>query len=139
MGSKIVLILAVIHFFFHWKGQEFHSKDIMGIVIKKILVIWLIASLLNLYLPRVTFSQVGDIEDEITKHPPEMRSTPEEDIPVEKVKKRSPIPTWLWVGLGLLVVGATVAVVASERGGGGGGSSGSGRPTSAGGSVAVGW
>ncbi len=113
----------------------------MGTLIKKILVMLLIGSLLNLYLPRVTFSQVGDIEEEITKHPPEMRSTPEEDFPVETGEKKSSIPTWVWVGLGVLVAGAAVAVAAGGGGGGGGGSS-SSSTTSAGGnkgSVAVGW
>ena len=50
---------------------------------KKILIIFLTALLLNVNFPRVIFSQVGEIEEEITQHPPEMRSTPEEDIPVE--------------------------------------------------------
>jgi hypothetical protein len=107
-------------------------------MIKKTFIMLLIVSLLNVYLPRVTFSQVGDIKEEITKHAPEMRSTPEENIPVEVVKKRGPI--WPWVVLGLLVVGGTLALVMAGGGGGGGGNS-STSSSSGGnsGSVAVGW
>jgi len=97
----------------------------------------LILSLLNLYLPRVTFSQVGDIEEEITKHAPEMRSTPEENIPVEVVKKRGAI--WVWVVLGLLVVGGTLALVTTRGGGGGGGNTTSNSSGGNSGGVAVGW
>jgi hypothetical protein len=103
-------------------------------MIKKAFIMLLIVSLLNVYLPRVTFSQVGDIKEEITKHAPEMRSTPEENIPVEVVKKRGPI--WPWVVLGLLVVGGTLALVMA---GGGGNSSTSSSSGGNGGSVAVGW
>ena len=101
---------------------------------KKILIIFLSALLLNVNFPRVTFSQVGEIQDL-----PEMRSTPEEDIPVETVKKGW--PAWVWVGLGVLAVGAAVGIAAGAGGGGGGSSNTS--PSSAGsdnkGSVAVGW
>ena len=114
-------------------------------IIEKILVTFLILSLLNLYLPRLTFSQVGDIEEEITKHPPEMRSTPEENIPVEVVKKG--LANWVWVALGLLVIGGALTLVATQSGGGGGGNSASTTATTTSsnsskgnsGGVAVGW
>jgi hypothetical protein len=106
-------------------------------MIKKTFIMLLIVSLLNLYLPRVTFSQVGDIKEEITKHAPEMRSTPEENIPVEVVKKR--VATWVWVVLGLLVVGGTLALVTAGGGGGGGGNSSSNSSGGSSGSVGVGW
>jgi len=100
--------------------------------LEKILILLLIFSLLNLYLPRLSFSQVGFIEPEITKHPPEMRSSPEENIPVKEVTKKR--TGWVWWVLGLLVVGGAIAVAGA--GGGGGGSSSSGGNS---GNVAVGW
>ncbi len=106
-------------------------------MIKNIFIVLLILSLLNLYLPRVTFSQIGDIEEEITNHAPEMRATPEENIPVEVVKKRGPI--WLWVVLGLLLIGGTLALVTAGGGGGGGGNSSSNSSGGSSGSVGVGW
>ena len=108
---------------------------------KKILIIVLTALLLNVNFPRVTFSQVGEIEEEIAQHPPEMRSTPEEDIPVETVKKGW--PAWVWVGLGVLAVAAAVGIAAGAGGGGGGGGSSNTSPSSTAsgskGNVAVGW
>jgi hypothetical protein len=104
-------------------------------MIKNIFISFLIFSLVNLYLPRVAFSQVGDIEEEITQNLPEMRSTPAENIPVETVKKSGKL--WLWVLLGVVAVGAIVAVAAS--GGGGGGSSSSSSDRGSTGSVSVGW
>ena len=118
-------------------------------IIEKIFVAFLILSLLNLYLPRLTFSQVGDIQEEITKHPPEMRSTPEENIPVEVVKKG--LANWVWVALGLLVIGGALTLVATQSGGGGGGGGGGSSASTAtttassnssrgnSGGVAVGW
>ena len=107
---------------------------------KKIFILFLAALLLNVNFPGVTFSQVGQIDGEIAQDPPEMRSTPEEDIPVETVKKW---PAWVWVGLGVLVVGAAVGIAAAAGGGGGGGGSSNASPatTASGGkgSVAVGW
>jgi len=106
--------------------------------LEKILILLLIFSLLNIYMPRLSFSQVGFIEPEITKHSPEMRSSPEENIPVEEVTKRQ--TDWVWWILGLLLVGGAIAIAAAGAGGGGGGSS--NNSSSSGGnsgSVAVGW
>jgi uncharacterized membrane protein YgcG len=108
-------------------------------LLEKILILGLIFSLLNLYLPPVSLSQVGFIEPEITKHPPEMRSSPEENIPVEEATQKR--TGWVWWALGLLVVAGAIAVAAGAGGGGGGGSSNSTSSSSGGssGSVGVGW
>ncbi len=106
-------------------------------MMKKVLVGFLIFSLVNLYLPRPAFAQVGDIEEEITQNAPEVRAAPPENIPVETVKKSR---TWLWVLLGLVAVGAVVAVASAGGGGGGGGNiSSSGTPAASTGNVSVGW
>jgi hypothetical protein len=108
--------------------------------LEKILVLMLIFSLLNLNLPRLSFSQVGFIQPEITKHPPEMRSSPEENIPVEEVTQKR--TSWLWWVLGLLVVGGAIAIAGAGARGGGGGSSANSTSSSSGGnsgSVSVGW
>ncbi len=100
----------------------------------------LVFSLLNLYLPRLSFSQVGFIQPEITKHPPEVRSSPEENIPVEEVTQKR--AGWVWWVLGLLVVTGVIALAAAGAGGGGGGSSGNSTTSSSAGnsgSVGVGW
>ncbi len=109
--------------------------------LKKILTLLLIFSLLNLYLPRLSLSQVGFIQPEITKHPPEMRSSPEENIPVEEVTQKR--TSWLWWVLGLAVVVGAIAIAAAAGGGGGGSSSNSTSTSSSSGgnsgSVGVGW
>jgi len=108
--------------------------------LEKILILLLIFSLLNLNLPRLSFSQVGFIEPEITKYPPEMRSSAEENIPVEEVTQKR--AGWVWWVLGLLVVGGVIAVAAAGAGGGGGGNSSNSTSSSSGGnsgSVGVGW
>lgn len=107
-------------------------------ILEKILILLLTLSLLNLYLPRLSFSQVGFINPAITKHPPEMRSSPEENIPVEEVTKKR--TGWIWWGLGLLAVGGAIAIAAA--GAGGGGSSTKSTSSNGGGnsgSIAVGW
>jgi hypothetical protein len=107
------------------------KRSVLMKMIRNIFIMLLILSLLNFYLPRVAFSQVGGIEEEITKHAPEMRSTPEENIPVEVVKERRAI----WVLLGLLVIGGTLALVTTGGGGNGTGNSSGGNS----GNIAVGW
>ena len=104
--------------------------------LEKILILLLIFSLCNLCLPRLSFSQVGFIKTDITKHPPEMRSSPEENIPVEEVTQKW--PGWVWWVLGALVVGGAIAV-AVAAGGGGGGGGGGGSNGSGNSGVAVGW
>jgi hypothetical protein len=109
------------------------------LILKKILILVLIFSLSNLSLPRISSSQVGFIQPEITKHPPEMRSSPEENIPVEEVTQKR--AGWVWWLVGLLVVGGVIAVAAAGAGGGGGGSGSNNTSSSGGnsGSVGVGW
>ncbi len=108
-------------------------------MIRRILVVFLIFLLVNLYLPRVASAQVGEIE-EITHNAPAVRSTPAEDIPVETAKKSK---LWLWALIGAVAVGAIAAVAAGGGGGGGGGSSSSTSSSSASktgtGSVSVAW
>ncbi len=99
--------------------------------LKKLFTVVLALLILNLYLPNVTFAEQHQpfAKAGITKHKPETLSTPEEDMPVEVVKKKS--YTWLWVVLGVLAIGGAAAV------GGGGGDSGGGGGDS--GDVTVTW
>ena len=94
-------------------------------LLKKIFTLLLILLMLNFYLPNLTFA-----EQALTKHPPEIRTTPEEDIPIE-VKKTS---SWTW-----LILVALLGGVAAAAGGGGGDSGGGGGTTTTTGDVTVGW
>ena len=94
-------------------------------LLKKIFTLLLILLMLNFYLPNLTFA-----EQALTKHPPEIRTTPEEDIPI-KVKKTS---SWTW-----LILVALLGGVAAAAGGGGGDSGGGGGTTTTTGDVTVGW
>jgi hypothetical protein len=102
--------------------------------LKKVLVIFLILSMLVLYFPRVTLAEEASYyaQADIKKHTPEVLSMPEEEIPTEKVVK--PAPKWPWVVLSLVLVGGAAAAFA----GGGGGGGGSPSPPNTG-SVSVGW
>jgi hypothetical protein len=95
---------------------------------KRIFSAFLILLMLNLYLPSLTnAAESGSPEQAaITKHTPEILSTPEEKIPTIEEKKSS----WTWVIL-LALAGGLAAVAGG--GGGGGGST----PTT--GDVTVGW
>ncbi len=107
--------------------------------LKKALILLVIFSFWNFCLPRLSFSQVGTLEPEITKHSPEMRSSPEENYPDQEAGKRK---TWMWWALGILAVAGAVGLAAAAAGGGGGGGGGSTTAaTSSGntGSVTVGW
>lgn len=93
--------------------------------LKKLFTVLLILFTLNLYLPNIAFAEQQNLfaKAGITKHKPETLSTPEEDIPVEVVKKKS--YTWLWTLLGLAVIGGAAAAGGGEDSeGGGGGDSG---------------
>ena len=94
--------------------------------LKKLLSTVLILLVLNLYLPNIAFAEQHHLfaKAGITKHKPETLSTPEEDIPVEAVKKKS--YTWLWTLLGLAVIGGAAAAGGGEDSGGGGSSGGDG-------------
>ena len=95
---------------------------------KKIFVLLIIVSIINLKIPLNPFGQ-----ERVTKRPPGFISSPEVNLPVEKESKMS---SWTWLILGLLAVGG-VAAAAGGGGGGGGGTTTSPTPTA--GSVAVGW
>jgi len=99
---------------------------------KKALCVILIFLTLNLFWPKITFSNDSRlvVKAEVTKHPPEFASTPEVDAPTEKETKMS---NWTWAILGLVVVGGLAAA------GGGGGGGGGGSTTGGSGSVTVGW
>jgi len=98
-------------------------------LLKKIFTLLLILLMLNLYLPNLTLA-----EKVITKHPPEIRTTSEEDIPTIKVKKTS---SWTWLILVALLGG--VAAAAGGGGGDSGGGGGGGGDTTTTGDVTVGW
>ena len=101
--------------------------------LKKLFTLVLILSILNLYLPNITFAGQPQIYKKagITKHKPEILSTPEEDIPTIKAKKTS---GWTWlIAIGL--IGGVVAAAAGGDGDGGGGGGGGGDT----GDVAVTW
>ena len=106
--------------------------------LKKVLVLFLIPSILVLYFPRVGLAEEAShyAQADIKKHTPEVLSMPEEEMPTEE--KVKPAPKWPWVVLGLILVGGAVAAFAGG-GGGGGGSSGGGSTSGSSGSVSVGW
>ncbi len=87
--------------------------------------------MLSLYFPNISFAekQLFGAKTGITKHRPQVVSTPEQDIPTVKVKK-----TRLWpccLGLGLL------AIAGAAAGGGGGGDDENGNGTT--GDIGVTW
>ena len=88
--------------------------------IKKLFVIVLVISTLNLYLPKMALAQQLFASAEVPKHEPQSWGTPEEDIPTIKKKKTS---GWTWVILVALVGG--IAAAASSGGGSSGGGDGS--------------
>ncbi len=82
--------------------------------IKKIFVIVLVILTLNLYLPKMACTQQLSASADVPKHEPQSWGTPEEDIPIKKVKK---ISRWTWV----IVLGLIGGIAAAAAGGGGGG------------------
>jgi len=92
--------------------------------LKKLFILVLILSILNLYLPNIAFAEQHQLfaKADITKHKPEILSTPEEDIPTIKAKKTS---GWTWVIL-LALIGGVAAAAAGGGGGDGGGGGGNG-------------
>jgi hypothetical protein len=81
-------------------------------------VVWaLIMLVLILYLPVSVFAQEKTVSarEKITAHPLEVRSTPKEEMEVEKVEKKS--KWWLWGLLGAVLAGGAVAAGGSSSGG----------------------
>ena len=99
--------------------------------VKRILAAVLILLMVNLYLPRIAGAEQHDspAKAAITKHPPKILSTPEQEIPTVEEKKSK----WTWV----ILVGLIGAVAAAAGGGGGGGGGGDGDEDS--GDVTVSW
>ena len=106
---------------------------------KRILATVLILLMVNLYLPRIAGAEQQDspANAAITKHPPQILSTPEQEIPTVEEKKSK----WTWVILVVLIAG-----VAAAAGGGGGdgaaapaGGGGAPAPAPTTGDVTVGW
>lgn len=107
--------------------------------LKKVFTIALVLLILNLYLPNISFAEQHHLYAKagITKHKPEILSTPEEEIPTIKAKKTS---GWSWLILIALIGGVAAAAGGAaggdENGGDGGGGGGNGGDT---GNVAVTW
>ena len=89
--------------------------------LRRMLATLLILSVLVLHFPKITLAGQSRLFAKavgITEHLPEILALPEEEIPVQEVKKGKS-RTWLWVLGGVVLVG----VIAAAAGGGGGGGS----------------
>lgn len=106
----------------------------------KCIVGLLVVAIIGLVLPQSAFcNDKGRIakpaQKTITRHAPVMMSTPEEDITSAMAANDGKKSKWLWVGLGVVLVGGLVAASS----GGGGGAGGTTNPESNDGSISVGW
>ena len=96
-------------------------------VLKNVFILMLTVLVLNLYFPKVIYAADGQMyaEANITIHPLQIRSTPDEDIATEEPKKKS--KWWLWTLLAVAVVGGGAAAASAggsdSSGDGGGGTS----------------
>ena len=99
-------------------------------LLKKIVGIVIILSLFSIHFPQTCFAwqNYSSVKiakaTTITKHPPEFLAPPELKIPVETKKSKVAVEKrktnkWLWIGAGVVAVGAIAAL-----GGGGGGDGG---------------
>ncbi len=103
-------------------------------LLKRIFIALLILLTFNLYLPSISFAEAA-----VTKHEPEILSTPEEDIPEEDIPiKENGKSSWTWVIL-LALVGGLAAAVGGGGGGGGDGGGGGSTPPPDEGDVTVTW
>lgn len=84
--------------------------------IKRVFIVLLVMLTLNLYLPKMVFSQQQVISADEPKHQPQSWGTPEEDIPTIKEKKKR--SGWTWVILLALIGGAAAAAAVTISGGG---------------------
>ncbi len=92
--------------------------------IKKLLIGVLIVLTLNLYLPGSAMAQQLHAKADVPKHSPQSWSSPEIKItkPKEKPKKKG--KKWVYILLGILVVGGAAAGGGGSGGGGGDGGDG---------------
>src|SRR3989338_7120289 len=103
--------------------------------LRRIFIMLLIpAVLLNLFIPRLAFAgqEYMAADAGSRQYLPESLSSPEQDVPVEEIKKSS--KTWLWI---LLVVAVAGGAAAAAGGGGGGSAGGGGGSRSGGGAIGV--
>ncbi len=87
-------------------------------LLKKLLIGVLIVLTLNLYLPGTAIAQQLHAKADVPKHSPQSWSSPEIKITKPKEKPKKKVNKWVYILLGVLVVGGAAA-----GGGGGGGSS----------------
>ncbi|RJP75879.1 MAG: hypothetical protein C4522_20080 [Desulfobacteraceae bacterium] len=103
------------------------------------IVVMLVICLVNFSMQPILHAEPAESpkDSKITANPPEMMTSAEETLPIETVKETG-ISKWVWIGLGVLVVGGAAAMAS---GGGGGGDDGTSTPaaTSNEGNVAVTW
>jgi len=106
-------------------------------LLKKTFILMLTVLTLNLYFPKVFYASDGTMyaEANITVHPLEIRSTPDEDIATDEPKKKS--KWWLWALLAAAAIGAGAAV--ASAGGSDSGGGGSSSATSTEGSAEISW
>jgi len=102
-------------------------------LLKRIFIVLLNLLIMNLYLTNITFAQQARLyaEAQITKHPPQILAPQEEKIPIKKVAKKK--SKWLWLILGIALVGGGAAAIS------GGGDEGSGSNGPDTGSVSGSW
>ena len=112
--------------------------------LKRMIIALLILSTIGLYFPRTILAEQNHlyvekaVTKDITRHPPEMLSTPEEDIPVVEVPKKK-MSKWVWIGLGVLLAGGAAAVGGGGGGGDDGGGNGDSTPPPDTGDVTIQW
>jgi hypothetical protein len=103
----------------------------MGVSIKFIIG-WMILSMVAITFPSRTLCNAAslyaqaDLLETKTRHEPEALSAPEKDIPLTQVEKKEKkgFGNWVWICLGVLVVGGAALAIGgggSEDGGNGDG------------------
>lgn len=100
---------------------------------KRGLVGLLVLAFLGLNLPKAAFcddalSSAKADKKNITRHQPKIMATPEKDIPMVQAdgKEHKSKSSYVWIGLGAVVLLGLVAAAAGGSGGGGGGDGGNG-------------
>lgn len=94
-------------------------------VFNKCLVGLLVVTIIGLAFPQSSFCDnrgklVKPGQKSITRHAPVMMSTPEEEITSAMADGGGKNTKWLWVGLGVVVLGGLAAAAGGGGGGGGG-------------------